>query len=427
MYEIDYKNLIIKNKKIDKKKKFVVANITSDWSPVLEDVSDIMISEKEKYYGDLIGYFKKGNLNITNLETVIDNKKRVFVKNAPRFINKPEVLKSLKSIDTHLVCLANNHIIDNGNIGLQKTIDHLKKYKINHVGAGFSQKNIYRPFLFNKNNQKIAVINTSEGEEANEKYNNHVGASDIESYKIIDQIRSYKSNGYIIILIAHAGIEYIPTPPPYIRDIFKNFVEEGADLIVGHHPHVSQGFEIYKNTPIFYSLGNFTMWRQNLRKNCYNSFFLNIEIQDNILSNINLVPFQINKNGLNLISKKKFIKKIIELNSFLPKSNKVWQEYIYRKNSKGIGYLDFFSFFYDFDNYRNKQINKYTNLSKKYLDLGYFKNKFQTSVISKHILDKWQISYDISFLSIFKNIFSPFYKLILFKKKMFIVLRKKLF
>ena len=232
MFEIDLKNLQIKNKIITKKKDFLTVNITSDWSPVLEDVSDIMISEKEKYYGDLIGYFKKGNLNITNLETVIDNKKRVFVKNAPRFINKPEVLKSLKSIDTHLVCLANNHIIDNGNIGLQKTIDHLKKYKINHVGAGFSQKNIYRPFLFNKNNQKIAVINTSEGEEANEKYNNHVGASDIESYKIIDQIRSYKSNGYIIILIAHAGIEYIPTPPPYIRDIFKNFVEEGADLIV---------------------------------------------------------------------------------------------------------------------------------------------------------------------------------------------------
>ena len=81
MYEIDYKNLIIKNKKINVKKKFVVTNITSDWSPVLKDVSDIMVSEKEKYYGDLIEYFKKGNLNITNLETVIDNKKRVFVKN----------------------------------------------------------------------------------------------------------------------------------------------------------------------------------------------------------------------------------------------------------------------------------------------------------------------------------------------------------
>jgi len=160
MYEIDYKNLIIKNKKINTKKKFVVANITSDWSPVLEDVSDKMISEKEKYYGDLIGYFKKGNLNITNLETVIDNKKRVFAKNALRFINKPEVLKSLKSIDTHLVCLANNHIMDNGNIGLQNTIKNLKKYRINYVGAELSQKKIYKPFLFEKNNKKIAVINT---------------------------------------------------------------------------------------------------------------------------------------------------------------------------------------------------------------------------------------------------------------------------
>ena len=103
-----------------------------------------------------------------------------------------------------------------------------------------------------------------------------------------------------MILIAHAGVEYIPTPPPYIKKIFKNFADQGVDLIVGHHPHVSQGFEIYKNCPIFYSLGNFTMWRNNLRKNCYESFFLNIEIQDNILSTINMIPFKIKKNGLKI-------------------------------------------------------------------------------------------------------------------------------
>ena len=73
--------------------------------------------------------------------------------------------------------------MDNGNDGLKKTINNLKKYKINHIGADFSQRKIYRPFLFKKNNQKIAIINTSEGEEANEKYNNHIGASNIDSYK----------------------------------------------------------------------------------------------------------------------------------------------------------------------------------------------------------------------------------------------------
>ena len=427
MYEIDYKNLIIKNKKINTKKKFVVANITSDWSPVLEDVSDKMISEKEKYYGDLIGYFKKGNLNITNLETVIDNKKRVFAKNALRFINKPEVLKSLKSIDTHLVCLANNHIMDNGNIGLQNTIKNLKKYRINYVGAELSQKKIYKPFLFEKNNQKIAVINTSEGEEANEKYNKNIGASDMESYKIIDQIRSYKNKGYLVILIAHAGVEYIPAPPPYIINIYKNFVDEGADLVIGHHPHVLQGFEIYKNVPIFYSLGNFTMWKQNLRKNCYHSYFLNIKVQDNILSNINLVPFKINKNGLSLISKEHFVNKIIELNSFLPKSKKIWQEFVYRKNFKGNSHLDFFSFFYNFNKYKYKQLNKYTNLSQKYLDIDYFKNEIKSNSKYKYILNKWEINYERNFFSLFKNIFYIFYKFILIQKKMLVVLKKKFF
>ena len=176
MFKVDFKNLKIRNKRIKKKKNFLVVNITSDWSPILNEISNLMICKKELYYGDLVKYLKKGNLNITNLETVIDTKKRIFAKNAPRYINKPEVLTSLKSINTHLVCLANNHIIDNGNLGLKKTINYLEKYKINHTGANFSQKKIYKPFLFNKNNQKIAVINTSEGEEANEKYNNHIEA-----------------------------------------------------------------------------------------------------------------------------------------------------------------------------------------------------------------------------------------------------------
>ena len=79
-----------------------------------------MVKKKQKYYGDLAKYFKKNNLNITNLETVIDNDKRFLNKNAPRFINKPDVLGSLKSINTNLVCLANNHVMDNGNEGLKK-------------------------------------------------------------------------------------------------------------------------------------------------------------------------------------------------------------------------------------------------------------------------------------------------------------------
>ncbi len=273
MLKIDLKKLSINNKRINKNKNSLIVNISGDWSPLSKEVSNLMIRRKEKYYGNLSSYFKKADLNITNLETVIDIKLRKFDKSASKIINKPQILNSLKSINNNLVCLANNHIMDNGIIGLKNTIKHLKRYKINYVGADFSHKKIYKPFLFKKNRQKIAVINTSEGEEANEKYNNHIGSSDIESYKIIDQIRSFKRKGFLTILIAHAGVEYIPTPAPYIKEIYQNFVDEGADLVVGHHPHVSHGFEIYKNVPIFYSLGNFTMWKKKFKKKMFSFIF----------------------------------------------------------------------------------------------------------------------------------------------------------
>ena len=111
----------------------------------------------------------------------------------------------------------------------------------------------------------------------------------------------------------------------------------------------------------------------------------------------------------------------------MPKSKKIWKEFVYRKNFKGSGYLDCFSFFYNFNKYRYKQLNKYTNLSKKYLDLDYFKNEFQSRANYKYILNRWQIDYDGNFLSLFKNIFYPLYKFILIQKKMLIILKKIFF
>lgn len=424
MFKIDLKKLSINNIRINKKTALTI-NITGDWTPLSEEVSNLMI--KKKYYGNLLSYFEKGDLNITNMETVIDDKSRQFNKNALKFFNKPKVLNSLKHIDTNLVCLANNHIMDNGVNGLKNTIKYLRKYKIDHVGAEFSTSKIYKPFLFKKNKQKIAVINTSEGEEANEKYNNHIGSSDIESYRIIDQIRNFKSRGFLTILIAHAGVEYLPSPAPYIKEIYRNFVVEGADLVVGHHPHVPQGFEIYKNVPIFYSLGNFTMWKRKLRKQCYQSFFLNMEISENKFSKINLIPFRINKNGLELSSKLEYRKEMLELNNFLPFSDKIWQAYLNRKNSKGDFFSEQLSFFYNFDEYKNGILNRYTNISKKYSELDYLKNENKENLNYEYILDRWQIKKNRNFFSLFKNILKPLYLSIKVIKKILKSLITKLF
>ena len=169
------------------------------------------------------------------------------------------------------------------------------------------------------------------------------------------------------------------------------------------------------------------MWKKNLRKNCYHSFFLNIEVQNNQLSNINLVPFHIKKNGLSLISKKYFSKNIIELNNFLPKSKMIWQAYLHRSNSIGSHFLEQLTFFYNYGKYKYKQLNKYTNLSKKYSDLDYLKNEFDNSSNYRYILERWQIKNNRNFLSLFKNIFYPLYIILLIIKKILIILKRGFF
>jgi poly-gamma-glutamate capsule biosynthesis protein CapA/YwtB (metallophosphatase superfamily) len=425
--KVNLENLQITNEKLSKKSfDSININITGDWAPNFGNISDICIEKQEKYYGDLTPYFKNSDLNIVNLETVIDTEVREFLKGAVSIIDKPEVLSSLKSIDTHLVCMANNHIMDNGKDGLVETIKYIEQNSIDYIGAGLNKEEIYKPFLYEKDNQKIAVINTAEGEEANEKYNGHIGASDIESYKIIDQIRESKQNGYFVIIIAHAGVEFIPTPPPHIQKLYRIFVEEGVDLVIGHHPHVPQGFEIYKDVPIFYSLGNFVMWKQHWRKNCYHSYFLNIEIVDNKLSYINLVPFEIKKDSLSLISKMDYSFKIKELNELLSKSNEIWKEYLFSTNLKDSYISEFFSIFYNYDKHKYNQINYHTTLSKKYIHLESMKCKLKSNPEFKNILDRWQIKYKKNKLSKIKNILNPIYNILSHTRKVLGQLKRKI-
>lgn len=351
-------------------------NITGDWAPALGGISEEVIDTQESFYGDLANIFKNADYNIINLESVIDTKIRKFDKASVRLIDKPDVLSSLNSINVDLACLSNNHIMDNGIEGISSTIKYLQEYGIEYVGAGLSLDEIYATYYFEKNQQRIAVINAAEGEEANEKYNDHVGASDIESYRIIDQIRASNKKGYFTIVIAHAGVEFIPVPPPHIQELYRVFVNEGADLVVGHHPHVPQGFEIYNDSPIFYSLGNFGIYRSNSRKMERIGFNLNIHIKNNQLFEINIIPYSINKKGLTLLEKEErgdfaeLFQKSSDILINAKKLKDVWHEYINARH----GVLEFMKIV-DFhklskEKSRALEINFASQYSRRFLHLA---------------------------------------------------------
>lgn len=354
---INYDKLELINKVSCLEKDILHLNIAGDWAPALDGFSGQLLRQNKKFYGDLNNYFQYADLNIVNLETVLDKEKHFINKNSIRLIDEPKILSSLKSINTNLVCLANNHIMDNGPIGLQETIKQLKIKRISKVGAGLSLKEIYKPHLFEKKKQRIAIVNTAEGDEANEKYNNNIGASDLESYRVIDQIRTCRQQGYFTIVIVHAGVEFSPVPPPNIKKIYQNFVNEGANLVVGHHPHVPQGFEVYKKVPIFYSLGNFGIYRKKCRSLEKIGYILNLSLCDGIIGTIKIIPYQITFERLSILKGKKkseFIKLLKKSSDLILDTKellRINQEYIYLRRLNILICKLFISYFFDKQSY----------------------------------------------------------------------------
>ena len=156
--------------------------------------------------------------------------------------------------------LANNHIMDYGVHGLRSTLDKLGNQRV--IGAGLSIKDCYKPIIIERENIKIALFSFAEtqfgscGEIWDE---NQFGYASISSSNARKNIIQYKSLVNYIIVQVHAGLENCEIALPELRLIYREFIDLGADLIIGHHPHILQGFESYKNKKIFYSIGNFYM------------------------------------------------------------------------------------------------------------------------------------------------------------------------
>lgn len=164
----------------------------------------------------------------------------------------------LKNAGFDFVSLANNHIYDYGQVALLETINELKNNKIDFVGGGLNFDEAYQPKIIEKNGVKIGLLAGCENEfGCLYERQNRGGYAWILSEKIEDNVRLLKKNVDFVILLSHAGVENIDIPIKEWRNKYKRFCDIGVDVIIGHHPHVPQAYEKYKNSLIFYSLGNF--------------------------------------------------------------------------------------------------------------------------------------------------------------------------
>lgn len=274
---------------------------------IIKAVGDTLLKSKEGkliFGNDICKEIESCDLFIINLETTIlnENSDALPIEKSVCFRTKPEQLNSLvKYKDKVVFTLSNNHIFDYGDKGYSETIHHIKKY-------GFLYAPIDEKFTMFLKGKTINIISIYHG------INNSF-------------VSDFTKNNYsldkedINILSIHWGAEHITIPSPSQINIAKKFIDKEGDIVLGHHSHVAQGSTLYKEKPIFFSLGNFNMWQFDTKMRIYNkkSFIAKLNIDKKKKINAEKVAIYINEDYLPVLDRKESRKVDFELlDSLIP-------------------------------------------------------------------------------------------------------------
>ena len=234
---------------------------------------------------------QSSDISICNFEAPIEtNNMKAIKKAGPHVYQSKKSIEYLSEAGFNMVSLANNHIYDYGQESLDNTIVELNKYNIDIIGAGVDFDSAYETKIMDKNGIRIGVIAAAENEFGCLYENqNRGGYSWIFHYEIEDNIRKLKDEVDVIVLIAHAGVEEIDFPIKEWRDRYKRLCDIGVDMVIGHHPHVPQGYEKYYNSMIFYSLGNFYFDSAGYENKSDDSFSVLLEFSKNGLKDFEII------------------------------------------------------------------------------------------------------------------------------------------
>lgn len=267
-------------------------------------VGDIMpsrnVAVQLKKYGGKYAFektqdiLKTGNLVFGNLESPLLPGREIKTGEM-LFRADPQFVTALRDANFSVVSLANNHTPNFGEKGLTSTRDALDKAGIGFAGAGQNKEQAFAPYIITKNNIRFAFLAYNDPSVVPETYCaskllSGTACMDIEQMK--EDVSLAKQNADIVIVSLHAGDEYKPTPNEIQKTFAHAAVDAGADIVIGHHPHVVQTAEIYHSKYIFYSLGNFVfdqMWSTATRQGIMVKFLISKQSVDSAI----IIPVQI--------------------------------------------------------------------------------------------------------------------------------------
>lgn len=266
----DLSNNNLDNTKIINKKGDITLSFVGDIS--LADNFDIMSyydSRNEGVYGilskEVVDIMNSSDIMVANNEFTISTRGTPLNKTYT-FRADPKRLNIYKEMGVNLVSLANNHIYDYGIEAFNDTLKYLKEYDIPFVGAGHNISEAKKSFSYIVGGYKISFISSTRAE----KNIITPGATETtpgvfrcyDNTLLKETIKEVKEKSDYVVLLIHWGKEDSHELEEVIKVTGKEYIDEGADLIVGSHAHLLQGMEFYKNKLIAYNLGDFIFNRE---------------------------------------------------------------------------------------------------------------------------------------------------------------------
>lgn len=259
---------------------------------------DVVLSNHvESFVGDKFEYvFERWNevvasdIFMFNLEHPI-TRATSKVEKEFNFKMHPKYLRTLQQGRVTLVNAANNHIADYDRAGIDNTMKYLDSIGVRYVGIGKNLDQARQPVIIEKNGKKIGFLGYHGGGKFAATHSRTGLAPRYEPY-ILEDVKQLRSQVDYIVVNFHWGTELAEQPDRGQIALAHHVIDAGADLIVGHHPHVLQGVEAYKGKTIAYSLGNFVFGGNS--RDSYATAVLKVTLSDTEPA-VELVPVSVTR------------------------------------------------------------------------------------------------------------------------------------
>ncbi len=241
--------------------------------------------------------FKGKDILFGNLETVLSNQGKEAEK-AVLLHSPPEKTGWLKEAGFDILNIANNHILDLGADGFHETLKVLKESNLTFIGANDKGAPSYA--VLDKQGIRLGFLGYTQGRFS--LPDKGVWINKIKPVDIITDIESIKPQCDSIIVSLHWGTENVLYPHPQQIDLAHRLIDAGATVILGHHPHIIQGIERYKQGLIAYSLGNFQFNPKISYTKTNKSIILCLDFSKERLENYYMIPVIIDQDFVPTVS-----------------------------------------------------------------------------------------------------------------------------